>query len=126
MVNPSLTAFLHYDKMGRSRGFKGEEFLEVFLLDKVIAFLKNRNYEKGFGTCSLTLDYFKDNDKTYAFYINSNTDIVPIATDIVDNIEKYALDFLGSCSTLEKYENMLLYEKERMTYAAVMRYEWNL
>ncbi len=99
---------------------------EYVKLDKVIAFLKNRHYEKGFGTGSLTFSCLRDDNKTYAFYIDGNTDIFPIVSVIVDNIEKYALDYLDSCSTLKKYENMLLTEKEKMTYSAVMKYEWNL
>lgn len=97
-------------------------------VNRLISFIQNKKYDKKWATAGNNLGALIRPKIPYGFYIRETTDLSPIVDDIMHNIEKYAFDFFESCSSLEKYEKMLIDKDEnvRSSTSGLKRAEWNL
>ncbi|MCM1127894.1 MAG: hypothetical protein NC429_15665 [Lachnospiraceae bacterium] len=111
---------------------KEETLMDVYTgfnypeLNKVICFLGDEEYKKTMFTAFINVGFLINPREPYKFYITQFTDVVPIAENILTNIEKVALPFLETCNTLEKYESMLLGRNEAVRRSSVRIWAWDL
>ena len=95
-------------------------------INRVISFIQNQEYDAVWSTASANVSSLIKDRKLSGFYVSESTELEPFIQDISCNIVPYALDFLESCNTLEKYEKMLLDRDENVRGAALKKPEWNL
>ena len=96
-------------------------------LNKLIYFIQNEEY-KVRATSINDMSALVENNEIYRFYISGDTNLIPIVNAIIRDIKKYALDYLDSCNTMEKYRKELIErnEKVRLGIYGLKRPEWNL
>lgn len=115
----------------KTRG-KDEAYIDIYAgfdypeLNKIICFLRDEQYKKTTFTAFRNIYPYINPKKLYGFYIDSLTDVIAIADDILDKFEKYVFPFLEKCNTLEKYEAMLLIKDQETKRSALQPIEWNL
>lgn len=115
----------------KTRG-KEEVYIDIYAgfnypdLNKIVSFIKNEQWRKGFSSASHNIYILINPKKIYGFYIDQNTDVAPIAENILLNVEKYVFPFLEKCNTLEKFESMLLKKDDLTRRSTLERPEWNL
>ncbi|MCM1253314.1 MAG: hypothetical protein NC321_10875 [Clostridium sp.] len=95
-------------------------------INRVIYFIRNEEYDASWSTASTNVCSLIKDRNLFGFYVSESTELEPFVQDISCNIVPYALDFLESCNTLDKYEKMLLDRNEDVRLAPVKKIEWNL
>ena len=115
----------------KTRG-KEEVYIDIYAgfnypdLNKIVSFIKNEQWRKGYSSASHNIYVLINPKKIYGFYIDQNTDVAPIAENILLNVEKYVFPFLEKCNTLEKFEAMLLKRDDLTRRSTLERPEWTL
>lgn len=77
------------------------------IINEIIAFVKDEEYDKEFATGVLNLGYVNSSNKPYACYINDTVDIQGILEEIKSNLSSFVFNYWDSCSDLERFWEVL-------------------
>jgi len=97
-------------------------------INKIVAYLKGRQYDKKWVTGSVNLSTLVQNGKVFRHFIDLSTDTKYIVNEVYQLTKNYAYKFLDNYNTVEKFIKGLEENNNivSLSTAALNKREWNM